>query len=145
MKDKLEQIKKKAFSELYRLFEVTAFVMLGFSLVNDLRKDKSFIGKITNKMYREATTLIQALQPKLFMSAGRTASFIEDLGEALQLIILCEQYKTTDRYKGIEKLKRILKPVVISQFEKEKKKAEPALPKMPNLPQLPGLPALPAF
>jgi len=56
---------KKASLELYRLTEITALVMLTFGIVRD-ENDNSFIGQILNKAYREATTLIQALQPKMF-------------------------------------------------------------------------------
>jgi len=113
---------KKSALELYRLVEATAFVMLAFSLVKEAREDDSFIGKMINKAYRESTTLIQALQPRMFLTAGRTVSFIEDLGNNLTLILKGEKYKTTGKYKGVEKLKRQLTPVAISQFKKPKKK-----------------------
>jgi hypothetical protein len=113
----------KSVLELYRLVEVTAFVMLMFGMARD-EDDQSFAGKMINKAYREATTLIQALQPKMFMAAGRTASFIEELGVNLTLILQGERYKTSDKFKGVEKLKRQITPVAISQF-KRKKKPEP--------------------
>jgi len=106
---------KKSMVELYRLVEITAFVMLTFGMVRD-EDDESFVGKIINKAYREATTLIQALQPSMFLTAGRTASFVEKLGINLTLILQGEQYKTTDEYKGIKKLKKQFTPVAISQF-----------------------------
>ncbi|MBE9573155.1 MAG: hypothetical protein IMF11_21215, partial [Proteobacteria bacterium] len=121
-----EEFKKSAL-ELYRLVEVTAFVMLMFGMVRD-EDDQSFTGKIINKAYREATTLIQALQPRMFMAAGRTASFIEELGVNLTLLLKGEEYKTTGKLKGVEKLKRQVTPVAISQF-KEKKKPEPKVKK----------------
>ncbi|MEA2066230.1 MAG: hypothetical protein U9O65_03915, partial [Thermotogota bacterium] len=112
---------KRSLLELYRLVEITAFVMLIFGMVRD-EDDRSFAGKMINKAYREATTLIQALQPKMFMVAGRTVSFIEDLGVSLTLLLMGEKYKTTGEYKGLKKLKRQLKPVAVSQFQGKKKK-----------------------
>jgi molybdopterin synthase catalytic subunit len=115
----LQKVDSKAFKksaiELYRLTEITAFVMLMFGMVRD-EDDNSFTGKIINKAYREATTLIQALQPSMFLTAGRTASFVEKLGVSLTLILQGEKYKTTDEYKGIKKLKRQFTPVAVSQF-----------------------------
>jgi len=112
---------KRSALELYRLVEVTAFIMLTFGMVRDA-DDNSFAGKMINKAYREATTLIQALQPRMFLAAGRTAAFIEELGVNLTLLLLGEKYKTTDEYKGVRKLKRQITPVAISQFRGEKKK-----------------------
>jgi hypothetical protein len=115
----LQKVDSKAFKksaiELYRLAEITALVMLMFGMVRD-EDDNSFTGKIINKAYREATTLIQALQPSMFLTAGRTASFAERLGLSLTLILQGEKYKTTDEYKGVKKLKRQFTPVAVSQF-----------------------------
>ena len=110
---------QKSILELYREVEITAFAMLAFSLVRD-EDDNSFIGQIMNKAYRESTTLIQALQPKMFLTAGRTASFITKLGENITSILLWEEYKTKEGLKGVEGIKRQLTPVVVSQLTKEK-------------------------
>lgn len=111
---------KKSMLELYRLVEVTAFAMLMFGMVRD-ENDRSFIGRMINKAYREATTLIQALQPVMFLTAGRTVAFIKELGENLTLLFMLEKYKTTDEYKGVKKLKKQVTPVAISQFQEPKK------------------------
>ena len=111
---------KRSALELYRLVEITAFAMLMFGMVRD-EDDNSFTGKMINKAYREATTLIQALQPRMFLAAGRTAAFIEELGVNLTLLLLGEKYKTTDEYKGIKKLKKQFKPVAVSQFQSKEK------------------------
>ncbi|HUV47158.1 MAG TPA: hypothetical protein VMW29_03420, partial [Candidatus Bathyarchaeia archaeon] len=113
---------KKSVIELYRLLEVTAMVMLTFGMVRD-EDDNSFVGKIINKSYREATTLIQALGPTMILAIPRTAKFIEDLGIALTLILKGEEYKSTGGSKGVEKLKNIVTPVAISQFAGENKKS----------------------
>ncbi len=106
---------KNSILELYRLVEVTAFAMLMFGMIGG-DEDKGFISKMIRKAYREATTLIQALGPRMFLVAGRTVSYIEDLGIALTLIVQGETYKTTGEFKGIKKLKRMITPVAISQF-----------------------------
>ena len=138
---------KKSLVELYRLSEITALVMLTFGIVRD-ENDNSFIGQILNKAYREATTLIQALQPKMFLTAGRTASFITKLGENLTLILKMEEYKTKKGLKGVAGLKKQLTPVAVSNLKKETKTKGiglPSLPKLPSLPSLPELPSLPSF
>ena len=138
---------KKSLVELYRLSEITALVMLTFGIVRD-ENDNSFIGQILNKAYREATTLIQALQPKMFLTAGRTASFVTDLGENLTLILKMEEYKTKKGLKGVAGLKKQLTPVAVSNLKKETKTKGiglPSLPKLPSLPSLPELPSLPSF
>jgi len=112
---------KKSILETYRLVEITAFAMLMFGMVRD-KDDNSFIGQIINKSYREATTLIQALSPKMFLTAGRTASFIDKLGENLYLLATFEKYKTKEGLRGVEGLKRQVTPVAVSQFKKAEKK-----------------------
>ena len=111
------EAKKKSLLELYRLAEVTVFAMLVFSRVRD-EKDTSFVGQLRNKAYREATTLIQALSFKMFLSLGRTASFIEKLGENLTLLLLLEKDKTKPGLKG---LKRQFTPVAVKPFIPTKK------------------------
>ena len=125
--------KKKSLRELYRIIEVTAFMAIMFNLIADKDEDKnSFAGRMVRKAWDEANTLIHAIQPRMFMAMGRTASFVEELGENLTLIIQGEKYKTTKKLKGLEKLKRQFKPVAISQFQTKKKKEKKEEPMAPG-------------
>jgi len=114
LKDKnvSSETKKKSALELYRAIELTAFVLAIYGLIGG-EDDDSFVGKIKAKAYREAMTLVQALNPKTFLAVGRLASFIEDFGDALSLLITLERYKESEKLKGVEKMKRLFKPVVV--------------------------------
>lgn len=110
--------KKQSMRELYRLIEVTAFVMIIAMMIRDKDKEKNtFTGKLISKIYNESMTLIQALDPKMFLSAGRSASFAAKLGSNLKMLLLGERYKTTKKLKGVAGLKRQITPVAISQFK----------------------------
>ena len=117
------QAKLKSALELYRLIEFTAFVLIVKALIGG-EDDDSFVGKLKSKAYREATTLIQALNPKMFLATGRLAAFIEEFGSNLYLLLMLEQYKTTGEMKGIKKIKRQFTPVGVSQFKTKEKKTK---------------------
>jgi hypothetical protein len=142
------RVGRKSLLELYRLVEITITALIIKDLTVD-EDDKSFIGQTINKAYREATTLVQALQPTLFLSAGRTVSFLEDIGEALQQIITLETYKTKPGLKGVEKIKQTLEPAFINQIlggnEKKEATKSPSSLELPKLPKLPALPKLPSI
>lgn len=132
------------------------FVVKG--LIGD-EEDKSFIGTIVNKAYRDAMTLAGALDPKTITSEPRLVSFLGDLGTALSQILTLEQYSENgDRagdLKGPASLQRALTPRLIKQFIPEettepratRPKTPAGLPELPTLnkalPPLPKLPKLP--
>lgn len=101
------------------------------------KKDKNFLEDIIYKSGRDALSMIGALNPQFLASfaAPRLASFLVDLGEALDNIIRFEKYKTTGELKGIKQLKDILKPSIIRPFLREKKEDTIKIPsiKIPSI------------
>jgi len=132
-------VTSKELREVLRAAEISgAIIFLGHKFVNE--DDNSFIGNLTRKLYREALTILGALDTKTMLAAPRLVSFVENLGEAISNIVKLEEYKTKPGYKGIEQLKTELTPRVLRQFKtREKTTSLPGLPALPKLPVLPGL------
>ena len=63
----------------------------------------------------------------LFLSAGRTVSFVEQLGRNLKEIAMLEKYKSSGYWgkegelKGVKHLQRQFTPMAIRQFGSKKK------------------------
>lgn len=123
-----QELLRGALGTLAVVFTVKAFV-------GD-EKDKGFIGTVIDKAYRDAMTLVGALDPKTITSEPRLISFIGDLGEALSDLIKLE---------GADKVVNTLNPRLIKQFIPKKKTTTkkggttPELPELPKLPKLPGI------
>ncbi|MCK4554951.1 hypothetical protein KAU19_08440, partial [Candidatus Parcubacteria bacterium] len=117
---------QKALLDLYRTLELVVIVSVIRSLMGD-EEDESMLNKIKSRAYLELSTIWQALDPKLFMAAGRIVSFLEDLGHNISTIIKLETYQQSrfgeykaGELKGLNKLIKQLTPRAIKQFEKEK-------------------------
>lgn len=153
---KNKDFKGKEAQELLRgILGTLSVVFLVKSFVGD-EEDKSFIGTIINKAYRDAMTLVGALDPKTITSEPRLITFLSDLGEALSQIIKLEEYsengEKAGELKGPESLERTLTPRAVKQFipeeESQPKSTSPKTPEgLPELPSLnkslPPLPKLP--
>lgn len=139
--------------ELLRASIVTTLAVLAARSFAGDDEDKSFAGTILSKAYRDALSLIGALDPKLWLATPRVISFISDLGNALSQIIKLETYADSSELKGTNTLARTVIPRSIQQFLPEsvtkknetKKGGIPALPALPKLPKLPKLPQLPTI
>lgn len=107
----------REFHELLReTLVLTVLTLAGQMWFGDDDDDDSFTGAIIKKSFRDAFSLIGALDPKTFASVPRTISFINDLGEALSSIIRLEKYKTKDGLKGVQQLERELTPGFVRQI-----------------------------
>ena len=108
----------KELRELARAAEITTgVILLGSKFIDE--KDDSFIGKLTRRLYVEALTILGALDTKMMLSVPRLAAWLENVGEAIHNLILLEEYKTKEGYKGTTELKRELVPRAVSQFTKK--------------------------
>ena len=98
------------------------------------KKDRNFVEDIIYKSGRDALSMIGALNPRFLASFAepRLASFIVDLGVALENIISFEKYKTTGKLKGVQQLKQEITPSVVRLFLKEKKSNFPSI-KIPSI------------
>jgi len=107
--------------ELWRFFLLGSFVAVVGILVAAEKDDRSFMGQIKAKAYRELNTLMQGVGPGLWLSVPRILVFAKQLGANLQNILTLERYKTKRGLKGVEGLKRQLTPVAVKQLTREKK------------------------
>jgi hypothetical protein len=112
-------VKTREFQELFRgTMTSVLFLVAGKALVND--KDKSFVGEVIRKAFRELSTFLGALDPTTLTSI-RLVNFIGDLAGSLKMIATMEKYKTKEGYKGAAKLSRTLTPRFIKNLIPKKK------------------------
>ena len=113
-----EVVHTREFQELFRgsMFSLFAAIA-GKALVDD--DDRSFIGQILNKAYRELLTLYGALDPTVLVRV-RLVSFLNDLATSLKMIVTMEKYKTKKGYKGVAQLARTLTPRAIKNLAPKK-------------------------
>lgn len=110
-------------------FSVVLGSVVGLGIMgyyNELKdkKDRNFVEDVVYKSTRDALSMIGALDPRFLasFSAPRLASFIVDLGEALDNLIMMEKYKTTGELKGVKQFKQTLTPAFTRPFFREEKK-----------------------
>jgi hypothetical protein len=111
-----DSLTTKEAKELYRMIGLTAVVLLVGSLSGVDDDDGSFIGKLKKRAYREATTLTQGIDPKLWFSAPRILSWLTQISIALHNIMILETYKTKDELKGVNQMKKALIPGIVRQL-----------------------------
>lgn len=116
-----EALKSREAAELWRFFLIGSFVAIVGIMIAAEKDDRSFIGQMKAKAYRELNTLMQGIGPGLWLSVPRILVFAKQLGANLQDILTLERYKTKRGLKGVEGLKRQLTPVAVKQFTREKK------------------------
>ncbi len=116
-----KKLTTKEAKELWRFIAVGSLVAIVGGLIIGEKDDRSFLGQMKAKAYRELNTLMQGIGPGLWLSVPRVAVFVEQLGENFQDILTLEKYKTRKGLKGVEGLKRQLTPVVVKQATRKKK------------------------
>lgn len=124
--------KSREFQELFRGIIAIAsvmFIVRGVIGIDD-KKDKSFGEQMLSKAYRDAMSLVGALDPETLFAVPRLLTFLEDFGKAI---------------KDIERLERLLTPRAIKQFIPKETTIKTTGINLPKLPQLPKLPKLPSI
>ena len=116
-----EALTSKEAKELWRFLLIGCFVAIVGTMIAAEKDDRSLIGQIKAKAYRELNTLMQGIGPGLWLSVPRIMVFAKQLGANLQDIMTLERYKTKRGLKGVEGLKRQLTPQVVRQVTREKK------------------------
>ena len=108
---------KQSLLEFYRILEITSFVLIIKALLPNDEEDKSFVGQLISKFYRELTTLMQGANPVMFLAKSRIQTFLTDLIVNLNSIIKAEEYQSSrlgeyykGQKKGVVKLKKQLTP-----------------------------------
>ena len=104
--------------------EITlAALFVGAKFVDLDEKDKSFLGQLLRKVYRESLTIMGALDVRMLLSVPRLLIWAANIGDSLSMIVRLEKYKEEKRkgkLKGVEKLKRELMFQFIKQLFPEK-------------------------
>ena len=116
-----EALTAREAKEIYRMISMTSVVLIAGSMFidEDDDDDNSFTGELVRKVYRESMTLLQGVDPKLWVAIPRTAIFLKDLGDNLHSIVLLEEYTSKDELKGVSKLQKQLTPRVIKSITEE--------------------------
>jgi hypothetical protein len=117
-----EKIQKKQYGEaftaeeareIYRIAGTTLAIVTVLSMSgDDPDDDRTFIGKMKARAKREVFTLTQGMDPVFWLS-WRSASYLKQLGTALKNLVLLEEYKTKEGYKGVDQLKRAVTPGMV--------------------------------
>jgi len=108
-----EALTTREAKELYRIIGLTSTVLIAGTVMVLDKDDKSFIGQIKSKIYREATTLMQGMSPQLWLSVPRIVTFMTQLGQNIESLILLEGYKSKKlrgKMKGPRRLKQQFTP-----------------------------------
>lgn len=110
--------------EIYRVAGQIGVALTVAALVASDEDDNSLLGQTLKKMIRESKTLLQGMDPTLWLGTPRLYSFIADLAKNLKSLVLMDEYKRKEGLKGVEGFKRQLTPRAIKQFQTKPKKRE---------------------
>jgi len=109
--------------ELIRFAYLTGAVFIVGAIAGaDDTDDESYIGKFKARMYREAMTLTQGINPLLFVGVPRTWTWVKDTVKALKDLVILEEYKTKEGLKGAGELKRQFVPGVVRSLPGDEEK-----------------------
>ena len=120
-----EALTSREARELYRLAYLSMAVFVVGAMAGADDDDKSVMGKAKARMYREAMTLMQGVDPTLWLASPRLLTWLYQTASALKSVALMETYKSGDKegeLKGDDKLKRQFVPGVVRSVSKEENK-----------------------
>jgi len=119
--------------QIYRSLELVTAVAIVGALYFDGQDDNSLSGRIIRKGYREAMSVLGAINHNFWIAVPRSLQLIKDIMKGLVQLITLEEYQRGDaRYgievgdlKGVKTLERQITPSAVRQFEgvEEKKKS----------------------
>ena len=117
-----EALTSREARELYRLAYLSMAVFVVGAMAGADDDDKSVMGKAKARMYREAMTLMQGVDPTLWLASPRLLTWLYQTASALKSVALMETYKSGDKegeLKGDDKLKRQFVPGVVRSVASE--------------------------
>jgi hypothetical protein len=112
----------RAGKELMRFAYMSAAVFIVGAMAGADDDDRSVIGKAKGRLYREAMTLMQGIDPTLWLATPRTLTWLYQTAQAFKSMVLMETYKSGDKegeLKGDDKLKRQFVPGVVRSVASE--------------------------
>ncbi|HOG13248.1 MAG TPA: hypothetical protein PLR47_09620, partial [Smithellaceae bacterium] len=120
-----EALTSREARELYRLAYLSMAVFVVGAMAGADDDDKSVMGKAKARMYREAMTLMQGVDPTLWLASPRLLTWLYQTASALKSVALMETYKSGDKegeLKGPDEMKRQFVPGVVRSVSKEENK-----------------------
>lgn len=96
--------------ELARLIGISATVIITGAMVGAEDDDETFIGQLKIRVYKEALTLLQGLDPTTWAATPVILGWAIRFAEAVKSLVRLEEYETKPGYKGVEGLKRSFVP-----------------------------------
>jgi len=106
--------------EMIRFAYLTGAVFIAGAMAGaDDTDDESYIGKAKARMYREAMTLTQGINPLIFVGVPRTWTWVKDTVKALKDLVILEEYKTKEGLKGFNELERQFTPGVVRSLPRD--------------------------
>jgi hypothetical protein len=139
---KTRNFNSKEGSELFRSIVVMGGIGLLIKAILDDDDDDSFMGQLIKRSTRDLLSTFGALDPTLIANEPRVVAFLTNIATGLKQLVwiseyndskvIGERYKTTgDGYKegdlkGINTIKRALKPSAVRQFKAKEEEEDPA-------------------
>lgn len=117
-----EALTTKEAREIYRVIGLTTTALIVGAMASAEDDDETFTGQILKRVYRESMTLVQGVDPSLWLATPRLMGFMTQLGKNLKAIATLEEYKTKPGLVGVEGLQKQLTPRAFKQFDEPKKK-----------------------
>lgn len=117
-----EALTTKEAREIYRVIGLTTTALIVGAMASAEDDDETFTGQVLKRVYRESMTLVQGVDPSLWLATPRLMGFMTQLGKNLKAIATLEEYKTKPGLVGVEGLQKQLTPRAFKQFDEPKKK-----------------------
>jgi hypothetical protein len=80
------------------------------------KDDDSYAGRLKYTVMREMTTLIQAMNPAMFLVGPAAFAWMVRLYQNISLLIQLEKIKDTDELRGWKNMKKQLTPAILKQM-----------------------------
>ena len=125
-------------SEVLRIALTTSLVTLAAAVSGDADKDDdSYLGRLKYTVMREMTTLIQAMNPAMFLVGPAAFAWMVRLYQNMALMVQLEKTEKTGELRGWKNLKKQLSPAFLKQMgviggDRKPKTAKPTRLKKPK-------------
>ena len=104
-------------TELVRVMQSVTLVAFVSQMAGEADKDDdSYLGRLKFTVMRELSTLIQAVNPMMFLGGPVAAAWLTRLAQNIQMWITLQRSKTTGELMGYQRLKKQLTPAIVRQM-----------------------------
>lgn len=112
----------EVFRDFYHAAAITGAAVAFRSMVGEDQEDDTFLGRSIHYARREVTSLLQAIDPTTFASAGVFAGFLGDLAKTVKALATLEEYQSGEHEgekKGPDLLLKQATPAIVKQFQRK--------------------------